>query len=173
MDNIIKIKENGKNSKGPRDYVRSGSTEENLNTKDKYETTGESEFTRDASQPLDEVLSERHYILSNVQTFFREKFRQEKRDYSGVPPKGYARSDARILEDVQEALMKSRRVNPSDISVSVESGIVTLEGVVPTRLMKKASETVCEKVSGVKDVHNKITIEAFGKPLVANRTGLN
>ena len=86
MDNIIQIKDKIKNSMKGSHYVENGETEEDSNTGDKYASTGESEFSRDNSHPLDEVLSERHYILGGVQSFLRERF--EKLGFEGFAPKG-------------------------------------------------------------------------------------
>ncbi len=172
MDNIIEIKNKIRKSAKNKNYVNDGTSEENANFTEKYEATGESEFSRDVTHPLDEVLSERHYILSGVHSFLRDRFSSEK-NFTGVAPRGYQRADERILEEVSEALMKRRDVDPSDIELRVLEGIVSLFGTVPDRKMKKNAEKVAEKVYGVKDVHNFLTISAHGKALVDNRTGLN
>jgi hypothetical protein len=172
VDNIIDIKNKIKDSVRSKNYVDQGSTEENMNLADKYDSSGESEFSRGATHPLDEILSERHYFLSSIQSFLRDRFLLEK-GYEGVPPKGFQRADDRILEDANEALMRSRRVDPSEIAISVKEGILTLNGTVPHRAMKKFAESTVEKIYGVKDVQNSLTISAHGKPLIDNRTGLN
>jgi hypothetical protein len=154
-------------------YVTQGSTEENKDISDKYVSTGESEFSRESIQPIDEVLSERHYILSGVQSFFRDRFKQEK-GFSGVGPKNYQRSDVRILEDVNDALMRSTQVDPSDIEVSVDRGTVYLDGYVMAGFMKKTAEALAMKVYGVKNIINSLHISTHGRPLVnSNNTGLN
>ncbi len=156
-----------------KNYVNRGSTEENKNISEKYVNTGESEFSRDNVQPLDEVLSERHYVLSGVHSFFRDRFKHEK-GFAGIAPKNYQRSDIRILEDVNEVLLKSTDVDPSNIEVSVDCGSVYLEGCVTTGIMKKIAESMAHEVYGVKNVINSLQVSTHSRPLFTNNnTGLN
>ena len=78
--------------------------------------------------------------------------------HSGKGPKNYRRSDERIHEDVSEALTQDHDIDASEIEVSVAEGIVTLSGTVTERRMKRAAEDCAEKVTGVKDIKNNITI---------------
>lgn len=78
--------------------------------------------------------------------------------YRGMGPKGYARSDERIEEEVCEALTQDNEVDASNIEVEVEEGIVTLSGTVSDRRTKKLAENCVEDISGVKDVRNNLTI---------------
>ena len=75
----------------------------------------------------------------------------------GRGPKGYQRSDARILEDVCDRLTYSE-VDAGEIEVRVENGEVTLSGSVRDRGDKRRAEDVAEEVSGVRDVHNNIRV---------------
>jgi len=86
--------------------------------------------------------------------------------FYGRGPKGYQRSDERIREDVCERLSENDEVDASDIEVTVRDREVTLEGSVETRRMKHLSEDIAESVSGVEDVHNRITVrKAFLKDM--------
>ena len=86
--------------------------------------------------------------------------------FYGRGPKGYQRSDERIREDVCERLSDNDEVDASDIEVTVRDREVTLEGSVETRRMKHLSEDIAESVSGVDDVHNRITVrKAFLKDM--------
>lgn len=80
------------------------------------------------------------------------------KDFFGVGPKGYSRSDDRIQEDVSEALMRDRSVDASEIEVSVMSGNVTLRGSVNDKWMKRRAEDCAEEVSGVKNVKNELEV---------------
>ncbi|HJU40736.1 MAG TPA: BON domain-containing protein, partial [Tahibacter sp.] len=62
--------------------------------------------------------------------------------YRGLGPKGYVRSDARILEDVCERLADDPRVDARDVVVAAKNGVVTLDGTVPRRWMKHCAEDV-------------------------------
>jgi osmotically-inducible protein OsmY len=80
--------------------------------------------------------------------------------FRGRGPKGYRRSDERIREDVCELLTDDPRVDASNIDVSVGTGEVTLSGTVLTREEKRLAEDLAERVSGVWDVQNCLTIAA-------------
>lgn len=148
-------------------YSTDENSQEDRNIDDKYAITGESSFSRDVTVPFDdnEVLSERNY--GNLSQMDRTR-----RDFRGTGPKGYKRSDERILEEVCEALFMSPEVDPSHIEVAVENGVVTLKGTVERRSFKKAAEYVVEKVRGVKDVFNEVRVEHDTGGLVQNRTGM-
>jgi hypothetical protein len=100
---------------------------------------------------------------------FGKRWRDDDKNYnvdprvshSGKGPKNYQRSDARILEDVNEALTHHDEVDASDIEVLVNDGLVILSGTVPARAMKNAAEDLVVCVSGVKDVKNQITSSRF------------
>ena len=69
------------------------------------------------------------------------------------------RPDDLIKEEVCEALTDSIWVDASDINVEVKYGYVYLRGEVVNRDQKKEAEAVTEKVPGVKDVINYITLK--------------
>lgn len=130
-------------------YSPDGRTEEDKEFFDKYSPTGESEWSLGSTTPFDDdvVLSERHYHQGL------------KRDYSGVGPANYRRSDLRIHDDASDALYRCAEVDASDIEVSVKEGIVTLSGFVESRLDKKVAEMTVERVPGVIDIDNRLVIE--------------
>ncbi|MBX5459883.1 MAG: BON domain-containing protein [Steroidobacteraceae bacterium] len=77
-------------------------------------------------------------------------------------PKGYQRSDERIREDISEQLMLTSDVDSSDVSVTVVSGKVTLEGTVPSRYMKHRIEDIADACPGVQDIDNRIRVATGG-----------
>jgi hypothetical protein len=83
--------------------------------------------------------------------------------FSGRGPKGYARTDERIREDICERLSWNDEVDATDIGVHVQNGEVTLEGSVETRHMKRLAEDLAERVPGVTDVHNTVRVK---KPIL-------
>lgn len=83
---------------------------------------------------------------------------QPQVNYRGRAPKGYVRSDERIREDICDRLSEERRVDASDISVSVRDGIVTLEGSIADRPQKHRAEDIADTCSGVKDVRNYLSV---------------
>jgi hypothetical protein len=92
-----------------------------------------------------------------------ERIVGEVRNFSGVGPKGYRKSDERIREDVCESLARHPGVDASDIEVSVKEGHVTLRGTVPNRWMKRQAEDAVEYVPGVEDVRIDLTVFIHGQ----------
>ena len=78
--------------------------------------------------------------------------------HAGRGPRNYRRSDARILEDVCEALTRHGDVDATDIEVAVEGGEVTLSGTVDDRRTKRLAEDVAASCAGVHDVHNRLRV---------------
>lgn len=85
---------------------------------------------------------------------------QGQGSHRGRGPRGYTRSDARILEEVNERLCDDPIVDASDIEVRCEQGCVVLEGKVPTRWMKHRAEDIADSISGVRDLDNRIRVAA-------------
>jgi osmotically-inducible protein OsmY len=81
-----------------------------------------------------------------------------QQSFRGRSPKGYARSDERIKEDICERLTEDPNIDASEISIEVQGGIVTLEGTVEDRMQKHRAEDMVDACSGVKDVHNRLTV---------------
>jgi len=77
--------------------------------------------------------------------------------YFGRSPKGYTRSDQRIREDICDQLMFGH-VDPSEVSVVVSGGEVTLEGRVDNRRAKYLVEEIAASVPGVHDVDNRLRV---------------
>jgi len=92
--------------------------------------------------------------------------RREDRSYGsggvehhrGRGPRSYQRSDARILEDVNDRLTDDPHINASEIDVRVENREVTLSGTVTSRFEKRHAEDIAESVSGVTHVQNNIRV---------------
>jgi hypothetical protein len=73
-------------------------------------------------------------------------------------PQGYKRSDERIRENICDRLMEMDDLDPSNISVQVTAGEVTLEGSVDDRRAKYIVEELAESILGVQDVNNRLRI---------------
>jgi hypothetical protein len=82
--------------------------------------------------------------------------------HPSTPPKGYVRSDARIFEEVCEALTDHGDLDASDIEVTVEEGVVTLLGTVRSRWARWYAEDLAAGVRGVEDVICKLRIARTG-----------
>jgi osmotically-inducible protein OsmY len=85
--------------------------------------------------------------------------KENRNNYKGKGPKGFKRSDARIKELVCERLTFSKDVDASGFEVAVSEGLVTLEGVVNNKKEKWIAEDLIDDISGVRDVHNHLTVD--------------
>ncbi len=79
--------------------------------------------------------------------------------FEGRGPRGYTRSDARIEEDVNEALTRDPELDASDIEVRVNSGVVELSGKVADRWAKRRAYDDVDDCPGVREVHNALKVE--------------
>jgi osmotically-inducible protein OsmY len=103
--------------------------------------------------------------------------RMDEGNHRGKGPRGYKRSDDRVMEDVNDRLTDYSHLDASDIEVTVIDGVVKLEGWVDSRWAKRSAEDIVETVSGVKDVQNNLrvgraTSESVGlsEPLASTKT---
>lgn len=83
---------------------------------------------------------------------------QGGRDYRGVGPSNYTRSDERIREDLNERLTEAHDLDASGLSVEVKDGVATLSGRVPQRWMKHRAEDLADGCIGVTDIRNQIVV---------------
>lgn len=83
---------------------------------------------------------------------------QARRQFSGMGPRGYRRSDERIKEDVCQCLTDDHHIDASDIEVAVNDREVTLTGTVTSRLQKRHAEDLIERLPGVRDVINSLRV---------------
>ncbi|MGQ9674983.1 MAG: BON domain-containing protein [Chloroflexota bacterium] len=83
--------------------------------------------------------------------------------YVGVAPRGYVRSDERIREDVNEALTQDPWLDPTEVEVEVENGVVTLTGAVDSRGARRRAAEDAWHVRGVRDVRNALRVRATGE----------
>lgn len=79
-----------------------------------------------------------------------------RKQYRGIGPKGWQRSDARIVEDINEALSWHAEVDAREIQVSMQNGVVTLEGQVPSKEHWRLVGRIAGGTLGIRDVLNQI-----------------
>ena len=90
-------------------------------------------------------------------------------DFRGVGPKGYVRSDERLVETICERLTEDPRIDASDVCVTANDGRVTLTGDISSRRMKHCIEDIVDECMGVKDIDNRIRV-SHGQPTSAQTT---
>lgn len=79
--------------------------------------------------------------------------------HRGKGPKGYRRSEERIREDAYDRLTDDDYVDATDIQVQIEGDDVVLTGSVHSREEKRRAEDLVERVSGVRNVQNRLRVE--------------
>ncbi len=89
----------------------------------------------------------------------RDRDMREAGQHRGRGPRGYQRSDARVLEDVNDRLTEDPHIDASEIEVTVVNREVTLTGTVNSRFEKRHAEDLAESVSGVTHVQNNLRIQ--------------
>jgi osmotically-inducible protein OsmY len=116
----------------------------------------------------DRAARERHVLRdSGGEEEYRRRLAEQRGEaagHRGRGPRGYRRSDARILEDVNERLTDDPRLDASGIEVAVDGGEVTLSGTVDSREAKHRAEDIVESVSGVAGVVNRLRPRQGGMP---------
>ena len=85
-----------------------------------------------------------------------------QRSYRGLGPQTYKRSDDRIRDDVCERLTDDPRIDASNITIDVNQGAVTLNGVVPERHMRYAAEDLVDDAMGVESINNQLRVQSRG-----------
>lgn len=78
--------------------------------------------------------------------------------HRGKGPKGYQRSDERLKELISERLREDPHIDPSEVTVSVQGGKITLDGTVDSRQAKNAIEDIAEQF-GVEEVQNNLRVQ--------------
>lgn len=94
--------------------------------------------------------------LQGEANIFAEEPEQEKQ--IGKAPRDYDRPDHLIAEDVNEQLTQDAFLDPTNMTVSVENGEVTLEGYVAQHADKVRAEEAVRNVAGVTGCQNNLRI---------------
>jgi osmotically-inducible protein OsmY len=97
--------------------------------------------------------------MSNATGQYGVSETQQRPSLAGRGPRGYKRSDQRILEEVCDAISRSDEIDASDMSVEVKDAEVTLSGTVEERGWKHVAERIAENVPGVRDVTNHLRVK--------------
>lgn len=126
-----------------------------------YDQTSGARDSRDYERRDDRNLWDR--TRDKVSSRFDDDDRERRTErvsgpYRGKGPKGYSRSDERILEDVCDRLSDDDALDASDIEVKVQGAEVVLDGRVQTREAKRRAEDLAEDITGVRNVLNNLRV---------------
>ncbi len=95
--------------------------------------------------------------------------------HRGRGPRNIVRSDERVADELIERLTRDDHIDAREILVAVDAGVVTLTGEVPERRMKHRAEDLAVAVQGVREVHNRVSVDrgaaSFGPAGQAVRSG--
>jgi hypothetical protein len=108
---------------------------------------------RPRAGPMHDIEAEAERVRDRRRTVERE------RGHRGRGPRGYRRSDERILEDICDRLTEDPLIDATDIEVTVKNSEATLDGTVTDRLSRRRAEDIADCVSGVVVVVNNLRIE--------------
>jgi osmotically-inducible protein OsmY len=124
-------------SKSSNPYDRSVRS---LNDADTYDFSGESEYSRDRSDPYQMV----DYMIDRGVNF------------RGRGPKDFKITDEQIREEICEILVRDSFIDATEIDVEVREGCVFLKGLVDSRQTKRLAEISIENLAGVNDIINQL-----------------
>lgn len=79
-------------------------------------------------------------------------------DHQGKGPKGWKLTDERLKERVNEVLLHSHDVDPSELEVLVQDRVVTLRGKIKSKGMRTVAEDLVLSIPGVEDVFSQLKI---------------
>jgi len=82
--------------------------------------------------------------------------------YTGRGPKGYKRSDEKIIEEACQRLERDGDIDASEIEVTAEDGVIRLRGTVNDRQTKRRAEECVESIYGARDVMNELRVSQQG-----------
>lgn len=86
-----------------------------------------------------------------------DKLREMKSRRRLRGPKGFKRSDERILDDLCERIARTG-IDADGLEVKVENGEVTISGIVASRVDKWRLEVIADDVFGVEEVHDQVRV---------------
>lgn len=89
--------------------------------------------------------------------FFRSEASHE--NHAGKGPKGYLRSEQRIIEEASEILTHDYDLDASDIELDLKDRCLVLKGEINSRRDKRLAESLVEDISGIEDVDNQLRIK--------------
>lgn len=130
----------------------------------RHDSYQDDQFRNDYDPTYEDEYGMKHpYEHGGEENRWSDDIRSEasRENYRGKGPKGYVRSDARILEEASEILANSSKLDASEIEVSVVDRCIYLKGEVDTRKDKRLAEDLVDNISGVIDVWNQIKIKTF------------
>jgi hypothetical protein len=102
--------------------------------------------------------------LSDTWGLLKEERSRAISSYSGIGPKGYRLSDEVLRDRAAEAMASDPELDPGEIELLAENGIITLRGTVSSRWMKRRAEDAIDGIFGLVDVRNELELRRAEEP---------
>jgi hypothetical protein len=80
------------------------------------------------------------------------------RSHAGKGPRGWQRTDDRLLDQVSEALARHPAIDASDLEVAVDGSRVILRGEVSDQRTRQLAKECAEGIAGVDDVQDQLRV---------------
>ena len=84
--------------------------------------------------------------------------------HRGLGPRSYQRPDAHIEDALNERLTMDDDIDARDVSVTVNSGVVTLDGEVGDRWQRYRADDIANSCYGVRQVENRLCVAELANP---------
>ncbi len=97
----------------------------------------------------------RGYLQGEANIFAENEDQEKKRS---VAPAGFDRPDDQVRAAVNEALTQDAFLDPTNITVEVNDGVVSLTGSVAGEADARRAEECAMAVAGVTDCNNRLTV---------------
>lgn len=132
-----------------------------MNQQFKYFSRGKSHFSE--SDSIDEnnqykpIRDDFDHFEQDYDPSYKDEY-EIRRNFYGVGPRGYKRSDLKLKEEAMSILQQDPILDSSDIYLEVSNNVLYLTGLVDSRRDKKRAEVLIEDIFGVEDVQNQLRI---------------
>lgn len=99
--------------------------------------------------------------LQGEANIFAEEPRQKSQ--KGVGPAGYERPDEYLTTAVNEALTQDAFLDPTNIRVTVEDGVASLDGTVDSEADRQRAGECVYNVDGISSCNNRLKGGIYGR----------
>lgn len=127
----------------------------------RHDSFQDDQFRNDYDPTYEDEYGMRHPYEHGGSNRWSDDIRSESshENHFGKGPRGYQRSENRIIEEASEILARDFNLDASDIEIEVKDRCLYLKGEVHSRKDKRMAEELVEDVSGIDDVQNQLKIK--------------
>jgi hypothetical protein len=127
-----------------------------------YTSRGPATFRESDSIDLEDQLRSNSFnqvdpFYDDYDPSYKDQY-QVKKNYYGLGPKGYKRSDMRLKDEACLLMNQDPILDSTNIQIDVLNNVIYLRGIVDSRRDKKRAEVLVEDIYGIEDVQNQLKI---------------